>query len=301
MLAPLLTFSKHVNLRNPPIGQTVSVGGVKVHYAVAGPVNAPVLVLLHGASGNLLDWTTSAAFEALTRDWRVIAMDRPGYGHSDPAPREGWMIRPQVDVLQAAMAAIGHRRYAILGHSYGVAVALDWARAFPDEVSGILAMSGAMENWDGALGWRYRWGGIPAAGRAMSAMVPFVASPQLVLRELAEVFHPQPVPDDYVRRAGVELALRPGTFALNLRAMDALHAQTMAFLSLADQVLCPCEVLHGAADVIIPYDSASRPVAALVPGAHTIVLEGIGHMPHHIAAVPVLDALDRLKERITGM
>ncbi|MEL6477968.1 MAG: alpha/beta fold hydrolase [Pseudomonadota bacterium] len=273
-------------------------GGRTLHYATAGPAEAPVLILLHGASGNLLDWTTSVT-DALAAEWRVIAFDRPGYGHSDPAPRQSWLIHPQVEMLRAAVRELGHTRYALLGHSYGVAVALDWALAFPDDVCGLLAMSGAMESWEGALGWRYRWGGLPLAGQAMGAMVPLVATERLLRSELAEVFAPQPVPDHYLDTAGVALALRPATFALNLRSMDTLHAQTMAFLPRARDVLCPCEVLHGAADEIVPYDPQSRPVAAGVPGAEVTLLPDIGHMPHHVDQPSVLAAAARLKTRIT--
>ncbi|MEM9736726.1 MAG: alpha/beta fold hydrolase, partial [Pseudomonadota bacterium] len=164
MLARLLHPSRTIDAETPPIGEFVEVEGVRLHFVEAGRRDAPALILIHGASGNLRDWTSSI-FDDLARDWRVIAFDRPGYGHSEFLPQGSWLIAAQVDAMRAAMRKLGHRKYAIFGHSYGVAVALDWALRYPDEVAGMLNMSGAMLSWRGFLGWRYRWGGNPAIGR----------------------------------------------------------------------------------------------------------------------------------------
>ena len=293
-----LGFSRRITRQTPAIGKIVRAGGADIHYIEAGRSDAPALVLLHGASGNVMDWTSSV-FDRLAADWRVIAFDRPGYGHSSQLPRQSWLIAPQVHALRSAMAALGYRHYAICGHSYGVAVALEWALHYPNEVTGLLAMSGAQVSWEGALGWRYRWGGKPLIGRVMGALVPLVASDSVLERELIEVFAPQPVPRGYVDASGVRLALRPETFALNLRAMDTLYAQTQAFLPEAGRISCPCEVLHGSADEIVPFDPASQPVAALIPHTHTVVLEGVGHMPHHARPEAVVQAAGRVARRIT--
>ncbi|MBY8975009.1 alpha/beta hydrolase [Rhodobacteraceae bacterium NNCM2] len=268
-----------------------------MHYVAGGDPDAPVLVLLHGASGNLRDWTSSV-FDALSARWHVIAFDRPGYGHSDILPGQSWLLAPQSHALRTAMDALGHRHYALFGHSYGVAVALDWAIRYPGEVTGILAMSGAMKNWTGALGWRYRWGSKPFMGTLMGAAVPLIASDALLHRELATVFAPQPVPKGYVTEGAVPLALRAHTFTLNLRAMDALHGQQVTMMPRIREITAPTQVLHGADDVIVPFDADAGPVAALVPAAQTTVLPGIGHMPHHVAQHEVIATSERLLTRL---
>lgn len=290
-------FSDRINAENPAIGELISVEGRKLHYVTGGDPDAPVLVLLHGASGNLRDWTSSV-FEPLTRDWRVIAFDRPGYGHSQLLAHGSWQIEAQTRVLQAALAGLGVMQYALFGHSYGVAVALNWVLERPGEVTGIIAMSGAMTSWTGALGWRYRWGGVPVIGRMMAAAVPAVASDALLERELAEVFAPQIMPEGYVDRGGVRLALRPETFALNLRAMDQLHPQTTATLHRIPEVSCPVEILHGGADAIIPFVAGDLPIAGLAQNTNTVILDDIGHMPHHVATEDVVAAAGRLRARI---
>ena len=64
----------------PPTGAFVTVDGRRLHYEIAG--NGPDLVLIHGASGSLRDMTFGLR-DRLTDRFRVIAVDRPGLGHSD--------------------------------------------------------------------------------------------------------------------------------------------------------------------------------------------------------------------------
>ena len=67
----------------PPVGQILDIDGVKVHAQVMG--EGPDLVMIHGASGNLRDFTFSFA-ERLTDRYRVVLFDRPGLGWTDRLP-----------------------------------------------------------------------------------------------------------------------------------------------------------------------------------------------------------------------
>ncbi|MEM7237560.1 MAG: alpha/beta hydrolase [Pseudomonadota bacterium] len=296
-LSFLRSYAEKIDFDNPPIGGFVEVDGRRLHYFAEGPRDAPALVLIHGASGNLRDWTSSVLSD-LAQSWRVIAFDRPGYGHSEMLEHDSWMISAQVHALDRAMAALGVDRFAVLGHSYGVAVALDWALRFPDHVTGIIAMSGAMTSWKGALGWRYRLGGVPRIGALMGAAAPLIARPSLLKSELGSVFAPQKMPPDYIEAGGVRLALRPETFALNLRAMDLLHRQTFDMMCAIPNIACPTEVLQGRADEIVPFDDNAGPIASLTPQSHTVVLDEVGHMPHHAVPEEVLGAANRLRRRL---
>ncbi|MGL6211497.1 MAG: alpha/beta fold hydrolase, partial [Paracoccaceae bacterium] len=55
---------------HPAVGQFVTVDGLRVHYATKGA--GPDLILLHGASGNLRDWTFGL-MDRLASDFRVTA------------------------------------------------------------------------------------------------------------------------------------------------------------------------------------------------------------------------------------
>lgn len=266
-----------------------------LHAIEAG--TGPVLVLLHGASGNARDWAISVLPQLATA-WRVIAFDRPGFGHSTAGARP-WLLADQSDRMRAALRAMGVGRYALMGHSYGATLALDWAARAGDEVTGVVALSGPLASWRGRLAPRYALGRALWLARAVGQVVPWLVGPATLAGELAEVFAPQPVPPDYVAAAEVRLALRPATFAVNLRAMATLHAQTQAIRPHLTALRCPVEVVHGDADRVIPWVAEPGPLGMAVPGARLTLLPGIGHMPQHAAPAEVVAAATRLKARLS--
>ena len=71
---------------NPPASDFVEVDDVPVHYQIKG--EGPDLVLLHGASGNLNDFTMGFT-DRLTDRYRVILFDRPGLGWTGRLPGYG--------------------------------------------------------------------------------------------------------------------------------------------------------------------------------------------------------------------
>ncbi|MEM6906082.1 MAG: alpha/beta hydrolase, partial [Pseudomonadota bacterium] len=122
----------------PPIGKFVTVDGLKLHYWEAG--EGPPLILIHGASGNVRDWTFSIAPE-LAKEFRVIAFDRPGFGFSDRQAEDGWDPGVQARAIQAGAQAIGAENPIVIGHSWGGAVAMSWALQFPEQTRGVIPIS----------------------------------------------------------------------------------------------------------------------------------------------------------------
>ncbi|MEM9723884.1 MAG: alpha/beta hydrolase [Pseudomonadota bacterium] len=291
-----LRFSRRVDREHPPIGRFVDTPTGPLHFVEQGNPDDPTLVMLHGASGNLLDFKSSI-LDALSARWRVIAVDRPGYGHSAARGPRPWGVKEQVVSIEHVLRACGARRYALFGHSYGVALSIAWCALRGDQVRGVLALSGGMYDWPGAQSWRYRLGRIGPLGAGMGRLAPFFATPDLLRREMAEVFAPQAPPEDYAERAGVWLALRPRTFALNLKAMAEMLNELEPVRPLLGQLSPPVEVVNGDADEICAPTPAG-PYAARLPLARLTWLKGVGHMPHHVAPIPVLSACDRLRERL---
>lgn len=280
----------------PALGGTVTTLSGPIHYLADGPKGAPPFVLLHGASGNLRDWTTSIQ-PRLARTHPTIALDRPGFGHSRPVRGPVWRLDAQVRALREVVRSLGHERYFLVGHSYSGALALDWAIRHPDEVAGVALLGGVAMDWGGALSSHYQLTSIPVLGRVVSRLAPIIATDRWIGANLAEIFAPQPVPPGYRERAGVDLALRPATFRINARAMHDLHAQVVANEPKYGQILVPVEVLHGAEDTIVPAHIHAEPLCRLLPNAVLTLLPDIGHMPHHAATDDVLTVLKRLGER----
>jgi hypothetical protein len=66
---------------HPPKGAFVTVDGVRLHYVVRGS-GRPV-VFLHGNGAMVADMLISGVIDHAARQYRAIAFDRPGFGHSD--------------------------------------------------------------------------------------------------------------------------------------------------------------------------------------------------------------------------
>ncbi len=281
------------------LGGHVATAAGPIHYLADGPGKGIPVVLLHGASGNLRDWTLSI-LPRLAREVPTLALDRPGFGHSRPARGPVWLFETQARALRAAVQALGHRRYLLCGHSYGGALALDWALRFPDEVLGVCTIGGVAMDWGGALSGHYRLSRLPILGPAVARLAPLLGSERRVAAALEELFAPQPVPRGYAELVGAELALRPSTFRINARAMAALHAQVVANQPAYGRILCPVEIVHGEADTVVPAEVHAVPLSRVLPDVRLTLLPGIGHMPQHAAPDEVLAALRRLRQR-TGV
>lgn len=112
----------------------VEASGIRLHYTRTGG-DKPALVLAHGVTDDGLCWAPVA--QALEADYDVIMLDARGHGRSDAPPR-GYDPATQAADLAGAIAALGLRKPAVLGHSMGAATALVLAGAYPDAPGAIL-------------------------------------------------------------------------------------------------------------------------------------------------------------------
>ncbi|MGB3619701.1 MAG: alpha/beta fold hydrolase, partial [Catalinimonas sp.] len=103
----------------PVVTHYVASGEGRVRYAVAGDTaRGPTVLFVHGAPGDLDEFTPYLTHGPLLADARLISLDRPGYGFSDygdPAPD----FDAQVAALEAVVARERPGRLVLVGHSYG--------------------------------------------------------------------------------------------------------------------------------------------------------------------------------------
>lgn len=278
----------------PPTGQDVEVEGRRVHVEVLGSAG-PDLVLIHGASGNVRDFTLRLAPTLATR-YRVFVVDRPGLGWSDPLPGGG-SLAAQARSIQAAVAALGAERPLVLGHSYGGAVALAWAATLPGTLSGVLPLAAVAYPWYTGLGAFYSVLSHPL-GLALAIPLLTAFTPTRVIRaEMAKIFRPQPAPPGFADHLGTDLTLRRGQMRANARQRRALHAEVEALSPRWPEITVPIEVVHGSADDIVPPSVHAERLTAELADAPLTLLDGIGHAPHHSAMPEVIAAIDRLAIR----
>ena len=90
--------------------------GLRMHVALAGPEDAPPLLLLHGWPQNW--WLWRGIIPALAPHFRVIAPDLRGHGWSD-APGGGYEKEQLASDVLALLDALGVTRVTWVGHDWG--------------------------------------------------------------------------------------------------------------------------------------------------------------------------------------
>jgi pimeloyl-ACP methyl ester carboxylesterase len=286
----------------PPKGRLITVNGRQVHALTRG--SGPDIVLIHGASGNLRDFSLGF-MDRLTDRYRVTAFDRPGLGHSDrvsdayahPFARFGESPAEQAALLADAATQLGLRSPIILGHSYGGAVAMAWALDRPDEVAGVVNVAGATMPWPGSLGLIYQVNGTGLGGALVPPVIAAFAPEPYVDRVIEEIFTPDPAPQGYAEAVGAALTIRTQSLRANARQVNSLYPHVVSMSGRYAALDVPVEIVHGDADTIVPMAIHSVPLSRLLPDANLTVLPGIGHMPHHAAPDAVIAAIDRLAAR----
>jgi pimeloyl-ACP methyl ester carboxylesterase len=108
----------------------VDTGDVRLHAVIGG--DGPPLLLVHGWPENWYAWRL--LMPALARDFQVIAVDQRGIGLSDK-PEGGYDTGALAGDLIGLMDALGHQRFAVVGHDTGFAISYALAADHPDRVA----------------------------------------------------------------------------------------------------------------------------------------------------------------------
>jgi non-heme chloroperoxidase len=99
--------------------------GPRMHAIVRG--EGPPVVLVHGLPGQATEWRPTTDLLA-AHGRRVIAIDRLGYGHSDPRDRDDFTFEANARELRELLDALDLRDVTVVGWSYGGGVAMTAAR-----------------------------------------------------------------------------------------------------------------------------------------------------------------------------
>ena len=124
--------------RYPARGAFIEVDGTRLHYIEKG-TGSPV-VLLHGNQAMADDFQISGVFDLVAEKHRVIAFDRPGFGHSERPRETVWTPSAQADLIHKALVKLDVRTPVIVGHSWGTLVALAYAIEHPADIGALLLL-----------------------------------------------------------------------------------------------------------------------------------------------------------------
>jgi pimeloyl-ACP methyl ester carboxylesterase len=118
-------------------------GQIHVRTRAGQAASPPVLYCLHQSPKSGLEF--DVFLHACPQAWTVVAPDYPGYGQSDPPPREqDATIEAYAASMWAVADALGHGRIALFGNHTGAKVAAAMALARPQAVAAIIMVSAAL-------------------------------------------------------------------------------------------------------------------------------------------------------------
>src|SRR3546814_17114874 len=106
-----------VRRRGRLVRKSIAVDGRVWPYLEGGDPSKPALVMVHGFGADKDHWSFYARL--MTRDYRLIAPDLPGFGENDRDPALPFDIASQTARLTASLAALGTERPHLGGHSLG--------------------------------------------------------------------------------------------------------------------------------------------------------------------------------------
>lgn len=291
----------------PPIGDFVEVDGKKVHYTREG--SGPDLIMLHGAGGNLREFTFQHV-DMLKDRYTVTCFDRPGLGYTErpdsvtqgALATEGESPEVQATMLRDAARQLGIKSPIIAGHSFGAIVAMGWAvlgLEAEDEVNaaGIVSLGGVLMPWPGDLGRYYTINGSKFGGAVTVPLISALATKNQIDSAIAGIFKPQLPPEGYNDYIGGPLSVRRQAFRANVRQVNTVLPHVQEMSKQYHNLTLPIEVVHGDKDETVPITVHPIEAAKIIPSLNLTTLEGVGHMPHHADTAATVAAIDRAASR----
>jgi pimeloyl-ACP methyl ester carboxylesterase len=233
-------------------GKRVEVAGKRIFYVERGA--GLDLVLVHGNVGSHRWYERTMEVPGC----RVLALDLPNFGASDPLGAEADLDR-YADAVAGFIAALRLDRPVLVGHSLGGAVAISLAARYANTIRSIVLVDGAAPSGLATPEERY-----PAIER-MSVDRAFLA------KALAPVVPTLNDPAFFERLVDDASRMAKEAFVGNARALARFDYRGRC-ASFGGPVL----VLWGRLDPIVREEMA-RETAAAFPRAKLEILEGVGH------------------------
>ena len=133
----------------------VVLNGARQFYRVAGPavVSTPPVVFLHGGPGQGSAHFDGLAGPFMERDLRMVYYDQRGAGASERPASGDYALTTMVEDIEALRHELSVPQLALIGHSFGAVLALEYAAKYPDQVSHLIIVDGL---WDTSLQCRLR-------------------------------------------------------------------------------------------------------------------------------------------------
>jgi proline iminopeptidase len=247
------------------------------------------LVLMHGGPG--LDYTTLSSLEPLADRFTLIFYDHRCNGRSTGAVESMTWENLTADA-DALRDTLGFDEWAVLGHSFGGHVALEYALRYPTRLSRLLLLdTGGDARWPQRSAPEilrkrgYSAATVSAARRFYSGDLAPAEVSRIVFRFMREYFYRLGLRDlPHAVVSASRMKMRPEAHVFGFKellagwtVMDYLH-----------EIDVPTLVLAGRHDFLFPPEHQAI-LADRLPNAQLEIIERAGHIAHDEQARVVID------------
>lgn len=248
----------------------------RLHYNEAG-AGHPV-ILLHGTGPGATGWSNfSQNFAALSRHFRVIAIDFPGWGRSDVFDCTGeGRNAANAEAVRLLMDALDIEQAALVGNSMGGAAVLEFMAAYPERISHAVTMGSGLFALPNLLS--------PSGlSQGLKVLVDAYRDPSPAnFKRLVEimVFDQSHSTEALARQRSDDALAQPDHLANWLKwpmgHPDGPFGGVEALLAGLARSSVPALLIHGRDDRTVPLETSLR-TASLIPNSRVLILNRCGH------------------------
>jgi|SRR5438270_2339966 len=244
--------------------RSLQLGDHRIVYSEGGK-GEPV-VLVHGFGASADNWNRFAA--RLTKRYRVIAPDLPGWGQSTRLEAESYGYPAQLERLRQYLAQLDLKRFHLVGHSMGGFLAAAYAARWPEQVItlGLIAPHGIKEPRPSEL----------AQSVAAGDNWLIATSAAEFDRLLGKLFARRPYLPKSVFRLLAQHAARNS--AKSATIFTEMQTNDPPLVDRLPRIQAPALIIWGDQDRLLDI-SCAEVFRQGIPGSELLVLPGSGHMP----------------------
>ena len=267
--------------------------GIEVEYETFGDPAAPPILLVAGLGAQMISFDDPFCDLLAARGFHVIRFDNRDVGRSTRMDA-AYTLDDMAADADGLLDALGIKAAHVVGVSMGGFIAQLLALNHPERVLSLTSLISGPNGEDQ----------VPPTAEGTAVLLsppPETRDEQIALglkAKQALLGPDDPFDEEWERpriERAVDRAYNPEGFARQLAAIMSAPGRLERLRSLR----VPTLVIHGDSDILIPVDNG-RNVAAAVPGARMVEIEGMGHDVPRRVWPQVIDAIAEVARQATA-
>ena len=250
---------------SPEIAKRIQIGECTINYHDQGEGEA--ILLIHGSGPGVTAWANwRGVIPTLSQRARIIAPDMLGFGYTS-CPSE-WKLDPAtwVQSLVGLLDALKVERVSIVGNSFGGAIALAFAKAYPARLQRLVLMGAAGLSFPLTDGLNKVWGYQPSLEAMRELMEVFAFDHSIINDDLVRMRYEASIRDD-VQNRFAQLFPAPRQHGVEMLALTDEDLRALPHQTL---------LIHGREDKVIPLELSER-MLRLIPHSQMHAFGECGH------------------------